>query len=349
MIDAVDRLFLERAVELAARGLFGVAENPRVGCVIVRDGTVVGRGWHERTGGLHAEANAIADAGGDVRGATVYVSLEPCCHTGRQPPCTKALINGGVARVVGAMDDPDPRVAGGGYAALRKAGIAVDATNLAAAHALNVGYVHRVTRNMPYVRVKLGASLDGRTAMASGESQWITSPGARADVQYWRARSSAIVTGIGTVLGDDPALTVRDERYATHGHLRQPLIAIADSRRRTPPCAKVFQGGQGRDVLLFAANDGEKVPLAEMLAALAARGCNEVVVEAGPTLAGAFLREGLWDEAIVYLAPKLLGCTARPLAAVEYDRLAEAIGGRILAADPVGDDVRIILKPLAGP
>ena len=342
MIDPIDRLFLERAVELAVRGLFGVAENPRVGCLLVRDGEVIGRGWHARTGGLHAEANAIADAGGDVAGATAYVSLEPCCHTGRQPPCTKALIDRGVKRVVGGMDDPDPRVAGNGYETLRAAGVAVDTTNLPGALELNAGYVSRATRHLPYVRVKLGASLDGRTGMASGESQWITSVAARADVQYWRARSSAIVTGVGTVLADDPALTVRDQRFATDGHLRQPLIAIADSRNRTPPCAKVFRS---TDVLLFPAEDGERVDLRMMLKALAARGCNEVLVEAGPTLAGAFLRERLWDEAIVYLAPKLLGRTARPLAEIAFDRLAEAIGGRIAMSDRIGDDVRVILKP----
>ena len=342
MIDSLDRLFLERAVELAERGLFGVAENPRVGCILVRDGEVIGRGWHVRTGGLHAEANAIADAGGDVAGATAYVSLEPCCHTGRQPPCTKALIDRGVARVVGAMDDPDPRVAGKGYETLRAGGVAVDTTNLSTALHLNAGYVSRVTRDAPYVRVKLGASLDGRTGMASGESQWITSAAARADVQYWRARSSAIVTGVGTVLADDPALTVRDERFAADGHLRQPLVAIADSRNRTPPCAKVFQGAE---VLLFAAERGERVDLGQMLKALAARGCNEVLLEAGPTLAGAFLRERLWDEAIVYVAPKLLGRTARPLAEIEFDRLADTVGGRVAACDRIGDDVRVILKP----
>ena len=345
MIEPVDRLFLERAVELAERGLFGVAENPRVGCILVRDGEVIGRGWHARTGGLHAEANAIADAGGEVAGATAYVSLEPCCHTGRQPPCTTALIDRGVARVVGAMDDPDPRVAGNGYETLRAAGIAVDTANLPAARELNAGYVRRVTRHMPYVRVKLGASLDGRTGMASGESQWITSAAARADVQYWRARSSAIVTGVGTVLADDPALTVRDPRFATDGHLRQPLVAIADSRNRTPPCAKVFHRG---DVLLFPAERGERVNLNQMLKALAARGCNEVLVEAGPTLAGAFLRERLWDEAIVYVAPKVLGRTARPLADIEFDRLADTVGARVAASDRIGDDVRLILKPAVG-
>ena len=342
MIGPVDRLFLERAVELAERGLFSVAENPRVGCVLVRAGEVIGRGWHARTGGLHAEANAIADAGGDVAGATAYVSLEPCCHTGRQPPCTTALIERGVTRVVGGMDDPDPRVAGNGYDTLRAAGVAVDTTNMPAALELNAGFVRRVTEHMPYVRVKLGASLDGRTGMASGESQWITSTAARADVQYWRARSSAIVTGVGTVLADDPALTVRDERFATDGHLRQPLVAIADSRNRTPPCAKVFHGAE---VLLFAAADGARVDLPQMLKALAARGCNEVLVEAGPTLAGAFLRERLWDEVIVYVAPKLLGRTARPLAEMEFDRLADTIGARVAACERIGDDIRVTLKP----
>lgn len=342
MIEPVDRLFLDRAVELAERGLFSVAENPRVGCVLVREGEVIGRGWHARTGGLHAEANAIADAGGDVAGATAYISLEPCCHTGRQPPCTTALIERGVTRVVGGMDDPDPRVAGNGYDTLRAAGVVVDTTNLPAALELNAGFVRRVTRHMPYVRVKLGASLDGRTGMASGESQWITSAAARADVQYWRARSSAIVTGVGTVLADDPALTVRDQRFATDGHLRQPLVAIADSRNRTPPGAMVFNGAE---VLLFAAEDGERVDLAQVLEALAARGCNEVLVEAGPTLAGAFLRERLWDEVIVYVAPKLLGRTARPLAEMEFDRLADTIGARVAANDRIGDDVRVILKP----
>ena len=199
MIDAIDHLFLRRAVELAERGLFSVAENPRVGCLIVRDGKVIGRGWHTATGGPHAEVRAIAAAGGDIRDATVYVSLEPCCHTGRQPPCTTALIAAGVARVVGGMDDPDPRVAGRGYQALRDAGIEVDCTDLLKARELNAGFIRRVAVGMPLVRVKIAASLDGRTAMANGESQWITSASARADVQYWRARSSAIITGIETV------------------------------------------------------------------------------------------------------------------------------------------------------
>lgn len=355
MIDDVDRLFLSRAVELAARGLYAVAENPRVGCVVVRDGVVLGRGWHQRTGGPHAEVNAIADAGGEVRGATVYVSLEPCDHVGRQPPCTAALVDAGVARVVAGMRDPDPRVRGRGLAALRRAGIAVDCLELPEARALNAGYVERSCRGRPWVRVKMAASLDGRTAMASGESQWITSPAARADVQHWRARSSAVVTGIGTVLADDPALDVRCTRFASDGALRQPLLAVADSRGRTPAGARLFAAN--RPVLVFVGGGagavcrGEVVRQANarvsadaLLAALAARGCNEVLVEAGPTLAGTFLRQRLWQEAILYLAPKILGETARPLAALALDRLGDAIDGKVRDVRMVGPDVRVLLE-----
>lgn len=361
MIDDVDRLFLRRSVELAARGLYAVAENPRVGCLIVRDGEVIGRGWHQATGGPHAEANALAEAG-DARGATVYVSLEPCAHVGRQPACTEALIAAGVGRVVAAMEDPDPRVRGRGFCTLRRAGIAVDWEALREAAALNAGFTARVRDGQPLVRVKLAASLDGRTAMASGESQWITSPEARADAQHWRARSSAIITGIGTVLADDPALTVRGDTFATAGRIRQPLLAIADSRGRTPADAKLFAAE--RSVLVFTSADAVDVPRAEvlrqpgaqvdvkaLLAELAARGCNEVLLEAGPTLTATFLRQGLWHEAIVYLAPKLLGQTARPLAALALDHLADALAGEVLEARQLGPDVRVRLlraSPHAG-
>lgn len=354
MIDAVDRLFLSRAVELAARGLYAVAENPRVGCLIVRDGVAIGRGWHRRTGGPHAEVDAIADAGGEVRGATVYVSLEPCDHVGRQPPCTKALVDAGVVRVVAAMRDPDPRVRGRGLAALRRAGIDVDCAELPEAHALNAGFVERSRRGRPWVRLKMAASLDGRTAMASGESRWITSSAARADVQHWRARSSAIVTGIGTVLADDPALDVRCERFASDGALRQPLLAVADSRGRTPAGARLFAAD--RPVLVFVGTGagavcrGEVVRQADaqvsagaLLGELAARGCNEVLVEAGPTLAATFLRQRLWHEAVLYLAPKVLGETARPLAALALSRLGDAIDGEVRDVRMVGPDVRVVI------
>ena len=355
MSDEVDRLFLRRAVELAERGLNSTTPNPRVGCVIVRDGRVIGRGWHVRSGEEHAEANAIADAGDDIEGATVYVSLEPCCHTGLRPPCTEALIRGRVRRVVGAMRDPDPRVAGQGYQALRDAGIEVEALELPETSRLNAGFIKRVTTGRPFVRVKVAASVDGRTAMASGESRWITSDEARADVQAWRARSCAIVTGIGTVLADDPRLNVRDGTFATDGEIRQPMIAVADSKGRTPADARLFDDGE-RIVLVTGAQaprthpraevvrqEGDAVDLAGMLDWLANQGCNEVLVEAGATLAGAFLRDDLWDEAVVYLAPKLLGEGARPMASLSIDRLAGAVEGTIRDIQAVGADLRVVL------
>ena len=398
MIGDVDRLFLRRAVELGTRGLHSVSGNPRVGCLIVRDGEVLGRGWHRRAGGPHAEENALRDAGGDARGATVYVSLEPCRHTGRRPPCVDALISHGVARVVVALGDPDPRVDGRGCQALRDAGVPVEVEALACAAELNAGYLKRMRQGLPYVRVKMAASLDGRAAMAHGESQWITSAEARSDAQRWRARSSAIVTGIGTVLADDPALTVREERFAEDGLVRQPLVAVLDSRGRTPATARLFAanattpvGGphgharaaridrttpppgnaqasagerkgqdkrQGkRKVLLFCGGQAPKthpnaevvrapgaVDLGEVLQRLAAQACDEVLVEAGPTLTGAFLRQGLWDEAVIYLAPKLLGTQSLPLARFAVDRLADSLLAKVCAVHPIGPDIRVALR-----
>lgn len=355
MIGDVDRLFLRRAIELAERGLYSTTPNPRVGCVIVRDHRVIGRGWHVRSGEAHAETNALADAGGDIEGATVYVSLEPCCHTGLQPPCTDALIRGRVHRVVGAMGDPDPRVVGMGYQTLRDAGIVVDTVELPEAVELNAGFVKRFTAGRPLVRIKIAASLDGRTAMSNGESQWITSAEARADVQAWRARSCAIVTGIGTVLADDPRLSVRDEAFAVDGVIRQPMIAVADSAGRIPANARLFDGDAR--VVVFAGaqapndglpgevvrQEGKTVDLDAMLGWLANEGCNEVLVEAGARLAGAFLRTELWDEAVIYLAPKFLGDDARPMAGMSIERLAEAVRGTIRETKAVGPDLRVIL------
>ena len=278
-----------------------------------------------------------------------------CCHTGRQPPCTEALIRGGVRRVATAMPDPDPRVAGKGHRALRAAGIAVDAIELTAAHALNAGFEKRIATGRPLVRLKIAASLDGRTAMADGESKWITSPEARADVQHWRARSSAIVTGIGTVLADDPQLNVRDNRFATEGRIRQPLVAIADRRGRAPANARLFDG---RRVLVFTGRQAPALPAGEtvrqdaacveleaLLTRLAAEGCNEVLVEAGATLTGAFLKAGLWDEALVYLAPKILGRTAMPFTELAIERLTDAIGGTVRCVQQLGPDIRLLLTP----
>jgi diaminohydroxyphosphoribosylaminopyrimidine deaminase/5-amino-6-(5-phosphoribosylamino)uracil reductase len=364
MSSAVDRLFLQAALELAARGMNSTTPNPRVGCLIVRDGVVVGRGWHVRTGEGHAEVNALADARSNsgpeaARGATAYVSLEPCAFEGRTPACSRTLIEAGVSRVVVAMADPHPRVSGAGTAELRAAGVGVDVIDLPEAHDLLAGYVSRVTRGRPFVRVKLAASLDGRTAMASGESQWITGQSARADVQRWRARSCAIITGSGTVLADDPALTVRETSLAVDGAIRQPLRVVVDSRARIKAAARIFESPgstlvaytKGRpdreraEYLKLAPMPDGRVDLAALLDELGTRDCNEVLVEAGPTLAGAFLAAELWDELLVYLAPKLLGSEARPLASLPIASMADAIGATMIDRTSVGEDIRLRLRP----
>lgn len=348
-VSGSDRLFLKAAVELAGRGLYTAPPNPKVGCLFVRNGEVLGRGWHARTGGPHAEIVALGDAGGrGVAGSTCYVSLEPCAHHGRTPPCAEALIEANVARVVAAATDPNPRVSGGGFDMLRRAGIAVEVVELPEAWELNRGYLAQMTRGLPWVRVKSAGSLDGRAAMASGESQWITSETARADAQHWRALSGAVVTGIGTVLADDPAMTVR-----IGDQPRQPLRVVLDSRLRTPPAARIFEG-PGR-VLLVASKAApagrgdadvlalgkDRVSLPDLLSALVARDCNEVLVEAGPELTGAFLESGLWDELILYLAPKLLGSRARGLADLAIERLADAVTGQIVETRQLGPDLRV--------
>jgi diaminohydroxyphosphoribosylaminopyrimidine deaminase/5-amino-6-(5-phosphoribosylamino)uracil reductase len=333
---------MARAIALAKRGLNTVDPNPRVGCVLVKGGRVVGEGWHQRAGGPHAEVHALDAAGGEARGATAYVSLEPCCHLGRTAPCSQALIQAGVARVIAAMPDPNPRVAGQGFAELERAGIGVDIGLLQApAEALNPGFISRMTRGRPYVRVKLAASLDGRTALANGESKWITGEPARADVQRLRARSAAILTGIGTVQADDPSLNVRDMDTG-----RQPLRVVVDTRLAMSPKARMLSlpGGTlvvgsvdntdqaaalraaGAEVLYLPGGPGG-VDLTALLRQLAAREVNELLVEAGATLCGALLKAGLVDELIVYLAPHLLGDAARgmfdiPGIEVMTDRIA---------------------------
>ena len=356
-----DLLFLDAAIELARNGLYSTTPNPRVGCVLVRDGRVIGRGWHHRAGGPHAEIEALSDAARrspdqSIEGATCYVSLEPCAHHGKTPPCADALIAARIGRVVIASHDPNPRVAGTGIERMRAAGMKVDVVERAAALELNKGFFLRFTQQRPWVRVKVAASLDGRTAMASGESQWITGAEARADVQYWRARSCAIVTGVGTVLADDPQLNVRDSAYAVDGMTRQPLRVVADSALRTSPKARVLQppgnaliaaaSGHAKQPLVDAGaevfeTDGPRVNLAALFGALAARGANEVLVEAGATLTGEVLRQALWDEAIVYLAPRLLGSDARPFAQLSVNRLAESIDGTIADVRLVGSDLRL--------
>lgn len=355
MSHNADRLFLRAALDLAERGLYTCAPNPRVGCLIVRDGRTLGRGWHVRTGEAHAEVRALADAASDVSGATAYVSLEPCSFQGRTPPCTDALVEAGIRRVVAAMPDPHPRVAGAGFERLRAAGVAVEIIDLPEARELNLGWTTRLATGRPWVRIKTAVSLDGRTAMASGESQWITGAAARADVQHWRARSCAVITGAGTVRIDNPRLTVRDERFTVDGRLRQPLRVVVSRTGNLPPDATVAT--DGGPLLLACGRDGDaasgaevwrddtpQIDLAKLLEHLGERQCNEVLVEAGPTLAGGFLEAGLWDELVVYVAAKLLGSDSRPLARLALSRMAEAVTGRIHDVTTWGEDVRLTIR-----
>lgn len=358
MADARDAEYMARALQLARRGLFTTQPNPRVGCVVVKDDRVVGEGWHERAGEAHAEVHALRAAGEAARGATAYVSLEPCCHHGRTPPCTDALIQAGVQRVVAAMQDPNPTVAGQGVRRLREAGVEVEVGLLAdAAAKLNPGFIARMQRARPLVRAKLAASLDGRTAMADGESKWITGEAARADVQRWRARSGAMLTGSGTVRFDDPALTVRGLAV-----VRQPLRVVVESRRQPMPAAArlLREAGEtlvatadmdaarahalraaGAEVLVLAGEAG-RVDLDALLRELAGRGVNEVMVEAGPRLNGALLAQGLVDEILIYLAPHLMGDAARGLFHLPgLQRLAERIELEIVDVRAIGRDWRV--------
>jgi len=372
MFTDFDRTAMQRALELAARGLTTTQPNPRVGCVIARKGRVLAEGWHERAGESHAEVAALGAAGAEAAGATAYVTLEPCSHHGRTPPCVDALIAAKVARVVYAVADPNPQVSGRGAARLREAGIAVEAGLLESEAAeLNAGFLKRMRTGRPWVRVKLAASLDGRTALANGASRWISGAAARQDVQHWRARSSAILTGTGTVLADDPRLDVRLPGEAG-GERRQPLRVVLDSSLRTPPEARLFSvAGEVLIVTAVPATDprweprcaalaargarietlpavNERVPLPAVLERLGELETNELQVEAGPTLAGELLRQGLADELLLYLAPKLLGPAARPLLAFpELTELDAAPSFAIAEVARVGDDLRLRLKPRA--
>ncbi|MFN2309974.1 MAG: bifunctional diaminohydroxyphosphoribosylaminopyrimidine deaminase/5-amino-6-(5-phosphoribosylamino)uracil reductase RibD [Gammaproteobacteria bacterium] len=365
MFTRDDHRYMARALQLAERGLYTTEPNPRVGCVLVREGVIVGEGWHVRAGEPHAEVHALRAAGERARGATAYVTLEPCCHHGRTPPCSEALIAAGVARVVAALPDPNPRVAGGGLAQLQAAGITTQSGLLAAqAEALNPGFVSRMRRGRPYVRCKLAMSLDGRTAMASGESKWITGPAARADVQRLRARSGAIVTGIGSVLLDDPALTVRLDTETAEPP-RQPLRVVLDTRLRLPATARLLKEPgatlvltahadadaqaalerAGAEVLCLPAGAGGIEPAA-VLQTLAAREINEVLLESGARLAGAFLQAGLIDELVIYLAPTLMGDAARGLFHLPgLDRMEQKVALDIRDIRKVGDDWRITAIP----
>lgn len=344
---------MRRALALAEKGLFTATPNPRVGCVITRGESIVGEGWHERVGGPHAEAVALERAGEKAQGATVYVNLEPCSHHGRTPPCAGALINAKVVRVVAALRDPDPQAARGGEA-LAAAGIRFEHGLLEVeGRELNLGFLSRVQRGRPWVRLKVAATLDGRSALASGASQWITGPEARRDGHRWRARACALLTGIGTVTADDPRLTVREVETP-----RQPLRVVVDSRLEIPRHAQILQGAK---VLIFAAraapapqnaevvelpNAHGKVDLPRMLEELARRGVNELHVEAGFRLNGSLTREGCVDEFLVYLNPSFLGDGAQGMLDLPaVGALEERLKLKLVSLDRLGDDLRILARP----
>jgi diaminohydroxyphosphoribosylaminopyrimidine deaminase/5-amino-6-(5-phosphoribosylamino)uracil reductase len=354
-----DLAHMARALTLAARGLYTTDPNPRVGCVLVRDGRVLGEGWHMRAGEAHAELLALRAAGPDARGATVYVTLEPCSHTGRTPPCADALIAAGVARVVCCTVDPNPRVAGGGIERLQAAGISVSVGVLAAeARDLNVGFFSRLERGRPFVRLKLAMSLDARTAPASGGQAWISGEAARADVQVWRARSGAVLTGAGTVRTDDPRL---DVRLAYGSWVRQPLRVLLDPMLTCRANAQLFQG---TGALVFAASDApvvrsqdsarvERLPraaggldLGAVIRRLAELEINELLVECGPRLAGALIRSNLVDELVLYMAPALLGADAAPLMHVSGLGPPGSLPTfEFKDVQRIGADLRLILMP----
>jgi diaminohydroxyphosphoribosylaminopyrimidine deaminase/5-amino-6-(5-phosphoribosylamino)uracil reductase len=345
--STADQEYMARALRLAAQGLNTTTPNPRVGCVLVKDGNVVGEGWHERAGEAHAEVNALRHAGEAARGATAYVTLEPCAHHGRTPPCADALIEAGVARVVAAMTDPNPLVAGEGFARLQQAGIAVEVGLMAEeAGKLNIGFVSRMTRGRPWVRVKIAASLDGKTALLNGRSQWITGPEARRHAHAWRARSCAIMTGSGTVMDDDPGLTVREVPCT-----RQPLRVVIDGHLQTPANAKVLEG---EGALIFSSAAGHlpnaevvampagagRVDLVAVINELGRRGINELMVEGGMRLNGALLRAGVVDELLIYQAPLIIGDQGRGMFDLpEALDLAEARRLDIVERRVLGPDI----------
>jgi diaminohydroxyphosphoribosylaminopyrimidine deaminase/5-amino-6-(5-phosphoribosylamino)uracil reductase len=343
---------MRRALALAEKGLYTTTPNPRVGCVITREERIVGEGWHERAGGPHAEAAALEKAAGAAAGATVYVSLEPCNHQGRTPPCVAALKSAKVRRVVAAMRDPNPEAARGGDA-LRSAGIDFEHGLMEGeARELNIGFVSRMTRRRPWVRLKVAATLDGRTALADGRSQWITGPEARKDGHRWRARACAVLTGAGTVRADDPRLTVREVETP-----RQPLRVIVDSRLETPSTARILQGEKA---LVFSAtrgalpnaevvvlpNPNQKVDLPRMLEELARRGVNELHVEAGSRLNGSLAREGCVDEYLVYLNPSFLGDAAQGMLDLPgFASLEERPKLKLQSVERLGEDLRLLARP----
>jgi diaminohydroxyphosphoribosylaminopyrimidine deaminase/5-amino-6-(5-phosphoribosylamino)uracil reductase len=356
---ATDHAMMARALRLAERGLYTTRPNPMVGCVMAQGEQIVGEGWHQRAGEPHAEVFALQAAGDRARGATAYVSLEPCAHTGRTGPCADALIAAGVARVVAAMRDPFPQVDGAGFDKLRAAGITVESGLMEAqARAINRGFISRMERGRPWLRIKLATSLDGRSALANGESKWISGEASRLDVQHWRARAGAIVTGAGTVLADDPSLTVRLEDDTP---FVPPLRVVLDPGLATVARGRVREGDaptlyihapdakppRGINALLASVPVREgRFDLPAVLRLLAERGVNEIQLEAGATLAGAFLSAGLVDEVLLYVAPVLLGERARPMFdGLAIDTMAQKLKMTIVESRYIGQDVRLLLRP----
>jgi len=376
-IKDLDTDYMARALQLAQKGQYTTHPNPRVGCIIVKNNQIIGEGFHQRSGEPHAEINALLQLQqsqakqSSAQGATAYVTLEPCSHTGKTPPCANALIEAGVSRVVLAMQDPNPQVAGKGIERLRQAGIEVEVGILEEqARALNAGFIKRMEKGLPWVRVKLAMSLDGKTAMASGESQWITGSEARRDVQFLRAKADAVLTGIGTVLTDDPSLNVRlsADELDIMGDVNQPKRVVLDSQLQTPLDAKLFKiegdtliittkkdealaqklRSQGAEVLLLEKNESARLPLKTVLKTLAQHEINEVHIEAGATLCGALIQENLVDEIIIYMAPTLMGADARSLLNFSgVDAMSDKINLEITDLRAVGKDWRISAKPLS--
>lgn len=358
---------MSRALELAQRGWFTTRTNPRVGCVLVKNDVIIGEGWHEQPGLAHAEVNAILNAKQnhhDTAGATAYVTLEPCSHTGKTPPCAEALIEAQISRVICAMQDPNKRVSGRGFERLRAAGIDVQYGLLEdQAHELNRGFIHRMLHNKPLVTAKIAMSLDGKIAMASGESQWITSKDSRNDVQRLRAQSGAVLTGSGTVIADNPSLNVRDERFISQPYFGQPLRVVIDSQRQVPSDAAIWsqsgncwwitQPGSATTKTTQNPNVCEKdivspettkVNLEQLLSELAEEGVNDVLLEAGSHLIGAFIEQQLIDELVVYMAPKIMGSTAQGAVNVSLDTMSQAVQLELKESTAIGSDLRLHYK-----
>lgn len=364
---AQDSSYMARAIQLARKGWFTTRTNPRVGCVLVKDKQIIGEGWHEKPGFAHAEINALNLATESTQGSTAYVTLEPCAHYGKTGPCAEALAKAGVARVVAAMLDPNPLVAGKGMQILADAGIKVEHGLMQGeAEKLNPGFINRMTKGLPRVVAKIAMSLDGRTAMASGESQWITGADARRDVQRLRAESGAVITGSGTVVIDNPSLNVREQAFTANPHFTQPVRVIIDSQNIVEPDAKIF-GHEGSCWLVgghLSAKDypenveqklvpllpgkenvsHHKVDLKVLLQELAKSGVNDVLVEAGSGLVGAFVEQGLLDELVVFVAPKLMGSSARPLMTLPIDAMQGNIQLKLIHSRSVGDDLKLTYK-----